>query len=35
MNRQETQLNNASRGRMLEVSAAHGVQTIAEHFEAQ
>ncbi len=35
MNRQETQLNNASRGRMLEVSAAHGVQTIAEHFEAR
>lgn len=35
MNCQETQLNNASLGRMLEVSAAHEVQSITERFEAR
>ena len=35
MNRQETQLNNASVGRMLEVSAAQEVQTIAHRFAAR
>ncbi len=35
MNRQETQLNNASVGRMLEVSAAQEVETIAQQFTAR
>ena len=35
MNRQETQLNNASCGRMLEVSAAQEVETIAQRFIAR
>ena len=35
MNRQETQLNNASLGRMLEVSTVHEVQTITEQFETR
>ncbi len=35
MNRQETQLNSASVGRMLEVSAAQEVQTITQSFAAR
>ena len=35
MDRQETQLNNASAGRMLEVSAVQEVQSIAEQFGAR
>ena len=35
MNRQETQLNNASVGRMLEVSAAQEVETIAGQFASR
>ena len=35
MNRQQTQLNNASVGRMLEVSAAQEVQTIADQFASR
>ena len=35
MNRQETQLNNASVGCMLEVSAAQEVETIAQQFTAR
>ena len=35
MNRQEAQLNNASVGRMLEVSTAQEVETIAQKFLAR
>ena len=35
MNRQEVQLNNASVGRMLEVSTAQEVETIAQKFLAR